>query len=26
VSCNAITVIIDWSNAQDGYAVTLTPS
>jgi hypothetical protein len=26
VTCNSITVTIDWSNAQDGYAVTLTPS
>jgi hypothetical protein len=24
-SCNSITLTIDWSNAQDGYAVTLTP-
>ena len=23
---SSITVTIDWANAQDGYAVTLTPS
>jgi hypothetical protein len=26
VTCNALVVTIDWSNAQDGYAITLTPS
>jgi hypothetical protein len=26
VTCNAITVTLNWSNAQDGYAITLTPS
>jgi hypothetical protein len=26
VSCNSITVTINWSNGQDAYAVTLTPS
>jgi hypothetical protein len=26
VTCNAVTVTLDWSNAQDGYAITLTPS
>lgn len=26
VTCDSITVTIDWSNAQDSYAVTLTPS
>jgi hypothetical protein len=26
VTCNSMTATIDWSNAQDGYAITLTPS
>jgi hypothetical protein len=26
VACNAVTVTIDWSNATDGYVLTLTPS
>jgi len=26
VTCNAVTVTLDWSNAQDGYAITFTPS
>jgi len=26
VTCSSITVTIDWSNAQDGYAITLTSS
>ena len=25
VTCQALTVAIDWSNAKDGYAISLTP-
>jgi hypothetical protein len=26
VTCNALTVTIDWATATDGYVITLTPS